>query len=101
MIRENGTYRSDLVICWNCSDIGHVYQDCSPPLLRDFCFGCGTPGVRKPDCLKCQKKKFAGNLMSGASYQREQQRPLQTRFNNLPQNQMGPKQSMNLPPHQK
>lgn len=43
-------------ICWNCFDIGHVYQDCLKPIERVFCYGCGTDNVYKNNCMKCAKK---------------------------------------------
>lgn len=48
-------------ICWNCRKEGHRYIDC----LEDrtiFCYGCGSVGVYKPQCEKCQ-----GNFQASAS----------------------------------
>lgn len=41
------------LICWNCRDMGHRYQDCQLTLLHIFCFGCGLAGYIKPQCPNC------------------------------------------------
>lgn len=46
------------LICWNCRDLGHRYQDCSKDFLEIFCFGCGSRGVRKPNCFTCKKRSM-------------------------------------------
>lgn len=80
--------RSMLVICWNCHDLGHIYPDCTQPLLHQFCFGCGVHGVIKPNCNICKNKKNQGNLSTGGVNQRGQSRSNQT-SNNLNSNQTG------------
>lgn len=47
-------------ICWNCDDIGHTFMDCSAP-RRIFCFGCGTKGVVRPQCARCNARMLPGN----------------------------------------
>lgn len=41
--------------CWNCCGVGHVYRYCNKP-KKLFCFGCGTPNIKKSDCHKCGPK---------------------------------------------
>lgn len=60
--RPNNTYnrineRRDLLVCWNCKDIGHPYQECEQEFLTVFCFGCGTSNVRKPNCPNCSRRQ--------------------------------------------
>ena len=44
---------ADYVICWNCRDIGHVFQDCTSAERKVFCYGCGTADTYKPTCRRC------------------------------------------------
>ena len=44
---------NNYVTCWNCKDLGHVFQDCLSPLKNVFCYGCGEPQTYKPNCAKC------------------------------------------------
>lgn len=50
---SNTTY----MVCWNCRDLGHSFKNCtkSIPNGNIFCFGCGAPGILKPNCLKCRQ----------------------------------------------
>lgn len=74
------------LVCWNCFDLGHPYQDCPQQLLHEFCFGCGTPNVRKPECMKCERKKYPGNVWMGATSR--EQRPQKNLTTNSQLNQM-------------
>lgn len=65
----NTNNSSPSLICWNCKDLGHRYQDCEKEFQHVFCFGCGAPNIRKPNCLKCQSR-LSGNFRSGVSYSR-------------------------------
>ena len=58
------------IICWNCKDLGHRYQDCQEEFLDVFCFGCGAANVRKPNCQACQVKKAAENYRPGVNMAR-------------------------------
>lgn len=42
------------IICWNCSEKGHRFDDCLGE-RRIFCYGCGAPNIFKPNCGKCNK----------------------------------------------
>lgn len=53
---RNNDFKEFNLICWNCRDIGHRYQDCPKDFLEIFCFGCGYRGVRKPHCYTCKKR---------------------------------------------
>lgn len=67
--RVSDSKLSDYLICWNCRDMGHRYQDCNQALLHEFCFGCGSPNIRKPNCMKCQSK-MSGNGRPNVNYVR-------------------------------
>lgn len=41
--------------CWNCSKVGHRYQDCLSEKTV-FCYGCGNPQTYKPNCPKCASR---------------------------------------------
>lgn len=41
------------VICWNCDDIGHTFQDCQVATRNVFCYGCGAKNTYRPNCAKC------------------------------------------------
>jgi len=46
--------------CFNCSEVGHFARDCKIP--RGIkCFGCGRPGVYRPNCRFCQRKRDQKN----------------------------------------
>lgn len=54
--------RSDLVICWNCDDIGHYHDVCPVATKNLYCYGCGNKGVYKNECPKCS----SGNVRPAA-----------------------------------
>lgn len=47
------------LICWNCQQEGHRYQDCLAE-RRVFCYGCGAAKTYKPNCARCQKNLKGG-----------------------------------------
>lgn len=53
------------LICWNCRDIGHRYQECQLTLLHIFCFGCGLAGFIKPQCPQCISRGMGKAKPSG------------------------------------
>lgn len=42
------------LICWNCRQEGHRYQDCLSE-KRVFCYGCGASNTYKPNCSRCAR----------------------------------------------
>lgn len=56
-----GRPNSDLMICWNCDDIGHSFTDCQSAVRKIFCYGCGCKNVYKPTCQKCNPKNPVRN----------------------------------------
>lgn len=59
---RNSKQQSDTyLICWNCKDLGHRYQDCTLPPQGIFCYGCGRERILKPQCLYCTKTILSGN----------------------------------------
>lgn len=52
---ENSVEENLLMICWNCRDIGHNFMDCPVEQQHIFSFKCGTPGVTRPNCIKCNR----------------------------------------------
>lgn len=65
------------LICYNCSDIGHTFHDCLAD-WTEFCTGCGKKGIRRPNCISCQKWKLnyrpsgqrQGEIRSGSNFPR-------------------------------
>lgn len=41
--------------CWNCSEVGHRFSQC-PKERGTFCYGCGSPNVKKANCSVCKSK---------------------------------------------
>lgn len=41
------------VTCFNCRKQGHVFNDCSEPVTRIFCFRCGKDDNVSPTCTNC------------------------------------------------
>lgn len=52
-MRTTAATGADLVICWNCQDIGHVFAQCPKQQMAVFCFSCGMRGVISVNCPKC------------------------------------------------
>ena len=51
------------LICWNCRKDGHRYFDCVEKRTI-FCYGCGSVGTYKPNCVKCnsENSKTSGGV---------------------------------------
>jgi len=45
--------------CWNCSEPGHRWDSCQSTEWHKFCYGCGAPGIIKPNCARCLSKNSA------------------------------------------
>lgn len=76
---------ADYLVCWNCQDLGHRYQDCSMPPQREFCYGCGAHNVRKPNCMRCQSKLLGNGRPNVTNYPRGS-RSVQQATNQVTQN---------------
>lgn len=59
--RKNFANRSDLMICWNCDEMGHTFDLCTVATRNVFCYGCGLKNTYKPTCARCN----AGNPLRG------------------------------------
>lgn len=57
--------RADLMICWNCDEMGHIWEDCTVATRNVFCYGCGLKNNYKPSCTRCN----AGNRQRDGSNQ--------------------------------
>lgn len=57
--------RADLLVCWNCDEMGHTYMDCVVATRNVFCFGCGAKNIYRPNCAKCRP----GNVRQGGPSQ--------------------------------
>lgn len=53
------------LICWNCGNSGHRYQDCLEQ-RSVFCYGCGEANTYKPNCTKCASKNGKVSAQKGA-----------------------------------
>lgn len=60
-LQPNEELSAIALICWNCRQTGHRYQDCLQE-RRVFCYGCGAINMYKPKCPDCNSPK---NLKSG------------------------------------
>lgn len=49
--------RAELMICWNCDEMGHTFDVCTVATRNVFCYGCGLKNNYKPTCTRCN----AGN----------------------------------------
>lgn len=43
--------------CWNCLDPGHIFENCSRPKMRVFCYVCGELGQLSNNCQICKNAK--------------------------------------------
>lgn len=57
--------KKNLNPCFNCKEIGHIYEDCLAPRTV-FCYGCGLSNVYKPQCPKCSPSS-SGNFHPSCS----------------------------------
>lgn len=62
------------LICWNCKDIGHGFQECESATRNIFCYGCGKPEAYKPSCPKCNPGNRRTNA-AGPATQRSRPNP--------------------------
>jgi len=46
--------------CFNCSKVGHLAKECNMP-KGVSCFGCGKPGVYRPNCSTCGTREVSKN----------------------------------------
>lgn len=59
--RKKIANRSDLMVCWNCEEMGHTFDVCTVATRNVFCYGCGLKNNYKPTCSRCK----TGNLQRG------------------------------------
>lgn len=70
--------RSELAICWNCKDIGHMFTECVRPKNGIFCYSCGMNGYIKINCPKCSGNGRKDGSAAIVSPQQETGKPPQT-----------------------
>lgn len=63
------------VTCYNCSQTGHTFSECSQPRKGKFCFRCGKPDVTCPTCPKCLGNEKSSPTIVAAKGSTAQQRP--------------------------
>lgn len=63
--QKKAANRSDLMICWNCDEMGHTFDVCTVATRNVFCYGCGLKNNYKPTCTRCN----AGNRQRDGSNQ--------------------------------
>lgn len=49
------------LICWNCRQNGHMFMDCPSTERTLFCYRCGEPEVKAPNCSNCKSKNYIRN----------------------------------------
>lgn len=64
--------RNQLIICWNCDEMGHTFLDCLAK-RNIFCYGCGAKNYVRPQCPKCAPRSLLGNGWRGARPPQPQQ----------------------------
>lgn len=52
-------------ICFNCSDIGHLFKNCPVPPTGLFCYRCGLKGTISSRCNRCSENQASGPGRSG------------------------------------
>lgn len=58
---------TELSLCWNCRDIGHLFMQCNKPQRGVFCFSCGMSGVMKVNCSKCSGNARKDSVQVGST----------------------------------
>lgn len=61
------------IVCWNCEERGHSWQDCCVATRNIFCYGCGARNVYRPQCQRCcsvndRRSRFTGPSRSGNAF---------------------------------
>lgn len=59
--------RNNLMVCWNCKDLGHVFTQCPQQKRSIFCYSCGMSGVLKSECQKCSLNGRKGQMSAVVS----------------------------------
>lgn len=72
---QSGANRNEMMICWNCKDLGHTFTQCPRQRNHIFCFSCGMSGVLKAECPKCTGNSRRGAMQAGASRPSQQPHP--------------------------
>lgn len=66
-VAEMGITRRDQMICWNCKDLEHPFNECKLPQQAKFCFSCGLNGVIKAECTRCSgNERPSGNALANS-----------------------------------
>ncbi|XP_073822182.1 uncharacterized protein [Musca autumnalis] len=47
--------RNPNIGCWNCQKSGHTFRECEATTRALFCYRCGKPGTKTPQCDVCQQ----------------------------------------------
>lgn len=50
---NNEPRNNDYIVCWNCSEMGHVFAKCPKPQMKVFCFTCGMRDKLTVTCPWC------------------------------------------------
>lgn len=61
---------NNILVCWNCRDLGHAFMQCQLPQQRIFCFFSGEPGIMKIKCCKCMMGNARKDLLSHPQFMR-------------------------------
>lgn len=54
--------------CWNCLESGHIFENCSQPKMRVFCYLCGELGQLANSCQICKSSKNDQSRSSNPNY---------------------------------
>lgn len=66
-IANNNPIRPQHILCWNCENMGHTFRNCQEQQRRLFCYGCGTAGYAKFNCVRCNEQPENPRASSGSA----------------------------------
>lgn len=66
-VKPKGKQETKKVLCWNCQNDGHIFNECPKPRRGIFCYKCGTKNVVIKDCMACKPTTAITDTAQGDS----------------------------------